>query len=118
MEGNQMHTILTRRPQSGGGKAKAARQRRRSRDGDDARTDDRSRESESSDRDGQEDQTENTPRRREALQADQEREVSAGQGVQAAHPDQQDDEAEARAAGTTTVADVDAPKIARMLPYK
>ena len=24
MEGNQMHTILTRRPQSGGGKAKAA----------------------------------------------------------------------------------------------
>ncbi len=24
MEGNQMHTILTRRPQSGGGKTKAA----------------------------------------------------------------------------------------------
>jgi translation initiation factor IF-3 len=24
MEGNQMHTILSRRPQSGGGKAKAA----------------------------------------------------------------------------------------------
>ena len=24
MEGNQMHTILTRRPQSGGGKAKTA----------------------------------------------------------------------------------------------
>jgi hypothetical protein len=24
MEGNQMHTILNRRPQSGGGKAKAA----------------------------------------------------------------------------------------------
>jgi hypothetical protein len=65
-----------------------------------------------------EDQTEDPPRRREALQADQERQVSARQRVQAAHPDQQDQEAEARLRGTTTVADVDAPKLARMLPYK
>jgi len=71
--------------------------------------------------DGEKDQAEDTSRRREALQADQEREVSAWEGFQAAHPEQQDDEAEAQAPGirgTTTVADVDAPKLARMLPYK
>ena len=44
-------------------------------------------------------EAEDTPRRGQALQADQERQVSAGQSVQAAHPEQQDDEAEAPAAG-------------------
>jgi hypothetical protein len=38
MEGNQMHTILTRRPQSGGGKAKAPRRRGDEVDDDNAET--------------------------------------------------------------------------------
>ena len=41
----------------------------------------------------EEDQTEDPPRRGEALQADQERQVPPGQRVQPAHPDQQDQEA-------------------------
>ena len=83
MEGNQMHTILSRRPQSGGGKPKPAAAARlqsnvnRTREIDDAEDQD-------------------TPWRRQALQADQERKVSARQGVQAAHPEQQDDQAQAR----------------------
>src|SRR5204863_4636654 len=44
-------------------------------------------------------QTEDTPRRRQALQKDEGRKVSAGPGVQAAHLEQQDGEAEARAQG-------------------
>ncbi len=80
MEGNQMHTILSRRPQSGRvTKVERAATRKQ--------------------RDGKKDQAENTPRRGEALQADQEREVPPGQGVQAAHPEQQEPEAEARAQG-------------------
>ena len=110
MEGNQMHTILTRRPQSGGGKAKAAERRRRGKRrnavtanarraqrGTCVQRSLRSNVREDGEK-SEEDQTEDTPRRRQALQADEEREVSAGQGVQAAHPEQQDQEAEAPAA--------------------
>ena len=75
MEGNQMHTILTRRPQSGGGKAKAAARGHAADDEVENRTQDGEK--------SEEDQTENPPRRRQALQADQERQVPARQRVQA-----------------------------------
>ena len=63
--------------------------------------------------------TEDTPRRRQALQADQEREVSARQGVQAAHPEQQDQEAQARAARHDDRRRRSTRRSSRrMLPYK
>ncbi len=89
LEGNQMHTILTRRPQSGGRPKPARAVARRSEELTSRR---------SSRATIARCQVEDPPRRGQALQADQERKVSPGQGVQAAHPEQQDDEAEARAA--------------------
>ena len=88
MEGNQMHTILT----------PPAAERRRQVRSRRATTAARSTDQRQVQRRRQMPKTEDTPRRGEALQADQERQVSARQGVQAAHPEQQDDEAEARAA--------------------
>ena len=64
-------------------------------------------------------EAEDTPGRRQALQEDRNGQDRARQRVQAPHPDQQDDEVEApdaRHAGS--VAEQDAPKLHRMLPYK
>ena len=83
MEGNQMHTILTRRPQTGGGKAQA---------GGEANDDD-------VERNDAQTEDQDAPRRRETVQANQARKVPAEQGVQAAHPEQQDDQPEAKAQG-------------------
>src|SRR5262249_44555688 len=99
MEGKQMHTILRRRPQSGGGES-----------GDDdveqpqrARNTQRERLSVISavaavtrwTRDAEEAEDQDAPRRRQALQADEEQQVPEGRRVQAAHPHQQDEKAEA-----------------------
>src|SRR5262249_1689153 len=84
MEGNQMHTILSRKPQSGGGKAKPAAARQTT-----------STEKRLQVNDGEQTETQDAPRRRQALQAHEGRKVSAEQSVQAAHPEQQVHEAEA-----------------------
>ena len=89
LEGNQMHTILSR---EAAGRRPAPKQPRPAQiDAATRATEDRAKSEEDA-------ETEDTPGRRQALQEDQERKVPARQGLQAPHPDQQDDEAEARTA--------------------
>ena len=85
-EGNQMHTILS---QKVGAKRPAPKRKRR--EGPSKRT--------SVERQCSHAETEDTSGRRQAVQEDGDGQVRAGQGVQAAHPDEQDAEPQARAEG-------------------
>ena len=123
LEGNQMHTILTRQP-GGGGKPRRRRHSETtiatiSRDRSDRRTKRLNEYARLRSRRGHRcRRSEDTPRRRQALQADQDRQVLRGKAFKQHILSSKTTKRKRGLRGTTTVADVDAPKLARMLPYK
>ena len=94
-EGNQMHTILSRKPQRAAARAEAGARAGRQR-GDAGRR--RSRSVERRDRRTTMPKLKTHRGAAKRFKKTENGQVPAEQGVQAAHPDQQDDEAEARAA--------------------
>ena len=101
-EGNQMHTILTaKKGRRRAGRAPTSTEARRGQPGPKSRMP----------------EAENTSGAAKRFKKTATGKFS-GSSVQAAHPDEQDDQGEARHARRQPVADGDAAKLARMLPYK
>ena len=114
MEGNQMHTILTRRPQGGGGKAKAAAPARGERAN--ATTERRIKSERIRWRKKIKLKTHRGAAKR--FKRTKNGKFLRGKAFKQHILSSKTRKRKRGLRGTTTVADVDAPKLARMLPYK
>ena len=119
MEGNQMHTILSRRPQ-GGGKAKAAPARETTTIAASSKSDDRDAATSANVRTMAKKMPKLKTHRGAAKRFKRTKsgKFLRGKAFKQHILSSKTTKRKRGLRGTTTVADVDAPKLARMLPYK